>query len=439
MRTLREAGSILKTTATVCVPVVLLIALPWWLLLALVILTIPWMRLTLTGQQAWSLTQVGIATIPQRLGPSAVVVVGIAGVVGVLVAVLGMGAGFEAMLRQTGTDDTAIVVRGGAQTEISSVVDHQSVTVVSLAPQVLRNARGQPIVSPELVIVASLPKKNSGQDANVEMRGVGEHTWELRPNIRIIAGRKLNPGMRELVVGKSARAQFAGLNLGSTVRLNGQVWTVVGIFDAGDSHNSEIWADTAAVGSAYRRGSSKTSVTVRLTGAGAFDAFKANLARDPRLRVDVKTTRDYYSQQSEGLIQMIRILGAAVGLIMGVGATFGALNTMYAAVAARPRELATLRAMGFPGAPVVVSVLLEALLLAMLGGTLGAVLAWVIFDNFTASTLGQNYSQVVFAFKISPALLWNGLKWALAIGFIGGLFPALRAAGMSVAAGLREL
>jgi putative ABC transport system permease protein len=426
----RRLGHGVRAAAAVVIPVALLIELPWWLLVTVPIFLVPWMVLTRVGQQTWSLTQIGIATIPQRLGASSVVVVGIAGVVGVLVALLGMGAGFEATLEQTGTDDTAIIVRGGAQTEINSVVDHLSATVVSQAPQVLGSDRGQPIVSPELVVVASLPKKNSGLDTNVEIRGVGERAWELRPNINVIAGRKFISGMREVMVGKGAREQFSGLELGSTVRLNGQSWTVVGAFDSGDSHNSEIWGDTAVVGSAYRRGSSTNSITVRLTDAAAFDAFKTILASDPRLKVDVKTTRDYYSQQSESLTHLIRIVGVTVGVIMAIGATFGALNTMYAAVAMRPREIATLRAMGFQGVPVIGAVLLETLLLAVLGGAIGAAVAWAIFDNFTASTLGENFSQVVFAFKISPALLWTGLKWALAIGFIGGLFPALQAASM---------
>jgi putative ABC transport system permease protein len=439
MHALRKLGVGLWAVAAVVIPVELLIELPWWLLVAVVILLVPWMGLTRVGQQAWSATQAGIATIPQRLGSSAVVVVGIASVVGVLVALLAMGAGFEATLGQTGTDDTAIIIRGGAQAEINSGVDHLSATVVSLAPQVLRNSQGQPIASPELVVVASLPKKSSGLDANVAIRGVGERAWDLRPNIKMIAGRRLISGMRELMVGKGAHEQFSGLDLGSTLRLNGQSWTVVGVFDAGDSHNSEIWGDTAVVASAYRRGSSTNSITVRLTEAAAFDAFKAGLASDPRLKVDVKTTRDYYSQQSESLAHLIRILGVTVGVIMGIGATFGALNTMYAAVAARLREIATLRAIGFRAVPVVVSVLLETMLLALLGGAIGAAAAWAIFDNFTASTLGEDFSQVVFAFKVSPALLGSGLKWALAIGFIGGLFPALRAASVPVTAGLREL
>ena len=429
----------LATWITVLVVVAVLARSPWWLVLGMVVVLIAWMAFTRTGQQAWSVTQVGVATIPQRLGSSSVVVVGIAGVVGVLVALLSMAVGFETTLRETGTDDTVIVMRAGSQTEINSGVDHDTGVVVSQAPQVLHDAAGHPIASPELVVVASLPKKSDGLDGNVEIRGVGEQAWALRPNVKITAGRKFEPGLREVVVGSGAARQFKNLDLGSQLRLNGQSWTVVGLFDSGDSHNSELWADTPIVASAYRRGNSISSVSMRLTDPGQFEALKANLTTDPRIKVDVSTTRQYYNQQSENLSRAIRILGITVGVIMAVGAIFGALNTMYAAVATRAREIATLRAIGFRGVPVIVSVLLETMLLAVLGGVLGAALAWVIFDNYSASTLGSNFSQVVFNFSVTPELIWNGLKWALAIGFIGGLFPAVRAARQPVTVGLREL
>jgi putative ABC transport system permease protein len=357
----------------------------------------------------------------------------------VLVALLAMGEGFQATLKQTGTDDTAIVMRAGAQTELNSVLAHDTVTLISQAPQVLKNAQNRPIASAELVVVASLPKKSNGLDANVEIRGVGERAWDVRPEVKIVAGRKFTPGLRELIVGKGAREQFAGVEVGSTLKLNDQMWTMVGAFDSGDAHNSEVWGDAAVVGATYRRGSSSTSVTVRLTGATAFDAFKATLASDPRLKVDAKTTRVYYSEQSKDLTKLIRILGTTIAVIMAIGAVFGALNTMYAAVATRTREIATLRAIGFRGLPVMISVLIETMLLALAGGVVGAVVAWIIFDNYTVSTLGANFSQVVFAFKVSAALVGTGLIWALAIGFIGGFFPALRAARQPVTAGLREL
>jgi putative ABC transport system permease protein len=405
----------------------------------LLLLLLLWLVATRSGRQAWSVTLVAILTIPQRLGSSLVVVVGIAGVVGVLVAVLAMGAGFASTLRQTGRDDAVIVMRAGAQSEINSVLDHDSAQLISQLPQVMRNAQGLPIASPELVVITSLPKKSTGLDANVELRGVSERAWELRPALRIVAGRKFQPGLRELIAGKGARSQFANVDIGSSINLNGQSWTVVGEFQSDDAYDSEIWGDADIVGPAYRRGSSTTSVTALLTDAAAFDAFKAALASDPRLKVEARTTRTYYSEQSARLATFIDILGITIGAIMAIGAVFGALNTMYAAVAARTREIATLRAIGFRGVPVIVSVLLETMLLGLLGGLIGAGLAWLLFDHYTVSTLGSNFSQVVFAFEVSPALLLTGLKWALVIGFVGGLFPALRAARMPVTSGLREL
>ncbi len=436
---MRTALRLVSSGALALVVVSVLVLLPWWLLLAMVLLLTGWMFLTRLGQQAWAVTRVGIATIPQRLGSSSVVVIGIAGVVGVLVALLSMAAGFEATLRETGTDDTVIVIRAGAQTEMNSVVDHDTAVVVTQAPQVLHNAAGQAIASPELVVIAALPKKADGLDANVQIRGVGEHAWELRPDVKMIAGRKFKPGLRELIAGKGAVAQFRNTDIGATLKLNGQLWTVVGEFDSGDSHDSELWGDADSVGSAYRRGSSTTSINMKLIDRGEFEALKAALTSDPRIKVDVLTTRDYYNRQSENITQAIRILGITVGVIMAIGAVFGALNTMYAAVAARAREIATLRAIGFRGVPVVTSVLIETMLLAVLGGALGAGLAWAVFDDYTASTLGSNFSQVVFAFSVTPQLLTSGLKWALAIGFVGGLFPAIRAAIAPVTAGLREL
>lgn len=435
MRTLGLTLALMLTTALL---VTLLFALPPVALLGSLVLLVAGLSFTATGRQIGSVARVGIATIPKRLGASVVVVVGIAGVVGVLVGLLAMGAGFERTLKQTGTDDTVIVLQAGAQSEAASALAHDTAAIVSQAPQILRNAEGRPIVSPELLVGARLRKKNSGHDTNVAIRGVGERAWELRPRVRIIAGRKFKSGLHELIVGQSAHQQFSGTEIGNALKLNGQSWTVVGIFDSGDAHNSELWADTDVVGSAFRRGSGKTSLALRLTGAGAFNAFNSLLASDPRLRVTALTTLQYYSRQSQDLAKLTRILGATIGAIMALGAIFGALNTMYSAVAARAREIATLRAIGFLGVPVIVSVLMEMMLLAATGGVLGAAIAWLLLDGFIASTMGSS-GQIVFAFDVSPALLWNGLKWALAIGLVGGLFPAVRAARMPIVSGLREL
>ena len=414
--------------------------LPWFAVLALAIVLALWLAFTRRGRQTLSVTNVGISTMRQRIGSSAVIVVGIAGVVGVLVALLAMGEGLSATLRQTGSDDTAIVLRGGSQAESNSVLTRDNIAIIEEAKGIASDAQGKPIASAELVVVANVPKKDDpATDSNVEIRGVGDEAWQLRPNVKIVAGRRFRPGLRELDVGQAAQRQFAGLDVGNHLKLAGQEWTVVGVFTSGDSNESELWGDVHSVAAAYRRGSSAESVTVRLSSPSAFDRFKATLMSDPTLKVDVTTTREYFSKQSEGVSKVIRVVGITIGVIMAIGAVFGALNTMYAAVATRAREIATLRAIGFRGVPVVISVLLETMLLALFGGIIGAAIVWLIFNGYTASTLGANFSQVVFQFKVSPALLWSGLKWALAIGFIGGLFPAVRAARLPVTTALREL
>ncbi|KRA31614.1 MULTISPECIES: ABC transporter permease [Rhodanobacter] len=440
MRTFKSFLRGLGLVAIVIAGLLIWSRLPWTAVLALVAVLALWLVLTRRGRQTLSITSVGISTLRQRIGASLVVVVGIAGVVGVLVAMLAMGEGFQSTLQQTGSDDTAIVLRGGSNAELNSVLDRDSVNVIIQAPGVARSADGKPVASAEQSVVANLPKRNDASiEANVPIRGVGDEAWILRPNVKIVQGRRFKPGLRELVVGQGAMRQFAGLDVGSRLRLAGQEWSIVGEFASGDSHDSELWGDAQTVASAYRRGSSAQSVTVRLTSPQAFDTFKAALSSDPRLKVDVSTTREYFSKQSESLTKVIRIVGITVGVIMAIGAIFGALNTMFAAIASRAREIATLRAIGFRGLPVVVSVLMETMLLALLGGVLGGLISWLIFNGYTASTLGANFSQVVFQFKVSPELLWLGIKWAMAIGFVGGLFPAVRAARLPVTTALREL
>ena len=429
----------LLLVVVIIVALAIWIMLPWYGVVTAAIALALWLLLSRRGHQTTSVTGVGLATLSSRWGASSVIVVGIAGVVGVLVALLAMGEGFQATLQGTGSDDTVIVMRAGAQAELNSVLDHDTTVLISQAAGVAKDAQGHPLSSPELVVIASLPKKSNGLDANVEIRGVDQQAWAIRPNVKLIAGRRFTPGLRELDVGKGAMQQFKGVDIGSTINLNNQTWTVVGEFDSGDATDSEMWGDADVVASTYRRGSSRTSITARLAGASALDKFKAALGTDPRLKVDVKTTRAYYTDQSAGLAKLIRILGTTIAVIMAIGAIFGALNTMFAAVATRSREIATLRALGFRGLPVVVAVMLETMLLALAGGVLGALLAWLIFNHYTVSTLSANFSQVVFQFKVSPALLWSGLKWALAIGFVGGLFPAVRAARLPVATALREL
>ncbi len=436
MKRLKGFFAGLLTVLALAAGLVAWIMLPWFAVLGLVVLIALWLLLTRSGKLAMAATSIGIAGLPQRWGASAVIVVGIAGVVAVLVAMLAMGEGFKATLDKTGGEDTAIVLRAGSQAETNSVITRDQVPLLGALAGIAKGADGKPLSSPELSQVVNMPSMADGTDANVQFRGVGPAGWALRPTLKIVEGRKFNAGLREVVVGRGAQKQFRGLELGKQLKLANQQWTVVGVFESGDSHESELWADAEVLGPAYQR-SAFQSMTVKLDGKDGFKRLKAALAADPRLKLDIETTRDYYAKQSEGLTRLINILGKVIGSIMAIGAVFGALNSMYAAVAGRAREIATMRALGFRGLPVVTAVMLETMLLALLGGLLGAGLAWLVFNGYTVSTLGQNFSQVVFQFRVSPELLWTGLKWALGIGLVGGLFPAMRAARLPVTEALR--
>lgn len=414
------------------------IALPWFLVLALVAVLAVLLLVTRSGRLSLAAARIGIASLPQRWGASSVIVVGIAGVVGVLVAMLAMGQGFQATLDSTGDDTTAIVLRGGSQAETNSVITRDQVPLIASLAGVARGADNRPLVSPELSQVVNLQSKSDGTDVNAQFRGVGEQGWAVHDKVKILQGRRFQPGLREIVVGKGAQSQFRGLQLGQTLTLGNQAWTVVGVFASGDAHDSELWTDTQTLATTYNR-SAYQSISVRTQGQNGFRQFKAAMDADPRLKLDVFTTREYYRKQGGNLSKVLEILGTFIGTIMAIGAVFGALNTMYAAVATRAREIATMRALGFRGLPVVVAVMLETMLLALLGGVLGGLIAWAIFNGYSVSTLGSNFSQVVFQFKVSPPLLWTGLKWALGIGLVGGLFPALRAARLPITTALRAL
>ncbi|MBO9826982.1 ABC transporter permease [Xanthomonas sp. A2111] len=414
------------------------IALPWFLVLALVAVLAVLLLVTRSGRLSLAAARIGIASLPQRWGASSVIVVGIAGVVGVLVAMLAMGQGFQATLDSTGDDTTAIVLRGGSQAETNSVILRDQVPLIAGLAGVARGADNRPLVSPELSQVVNLQSKSDGSDVNAQFRGVGEQGWAVHDKVKILQGRRFTPGLREIVVGKGAQSQFRGLQLGQTLTLGNQAWTVVGVFASGDAHDSELWTDTQTLATTYNR-SAYQSISVRTQGQDGFRQFKAAMDADPRLKLDVFTTREYYRKQGGNLSKVLEVLGTFIGTIMAIGAVFGALNTMYAAVATRAREIATMRALGFRGLPVVVAVMLETMLLALLGGVLGGLIAWAIFNGYSVSTLGSNFSQVVFQFKVSPPLLWTGLKWALGIGLVGGLFPALRAARLPITTALRAL
>ena len=390
--------------------------------------------------QIFTVTWLGLRTIGQRLGSSLATVFGVMGVVGVLIVVLSIGEGFRKALVSAGSDDTALVLRSGSDNEMTSGLLRDQTRIIAEAPGVLRTAQG-PVASAELYVVVDVPKRSTGTDANVPLRGVQPGAFQVRDEVKIVDGRNFEPGRNEIIVGKSAAAEFAGLEVGSKKRWGGVEWTVVGHFEAGGAlSESEIWCDVGVLQPAYRRGSTFQAVYAKLESAEAFDGFKDKLTTDPRLDVKVIRESEYYEAQSRTLHQIITGLGLFIGVVMAAGATFGALNTMYSAVATRTREVATLRALGFGAGPVVVSILSEALFLALLGGTLGAAVAYLGFNGFQAATMNwSTFSQVAFQFAVTPPLVVMGTVFALLIGLIGGLFPAIRAARMPVATALREL
>ena len=389
-------------------------------------------------RQAFAITGLSIRSIPARWAPSLVIVIGLAGVVAVFTALLAMAAGFESTLKATGRHDAAIILRGGSDAELNSAFDRDSTDLIKQEPGIRPGADGKPLASAELMVIAELVRKDDVKSgANITLRGVEPAAFVLRPQLKIIAGRNFTPGLREMIVGKGVLAQFQGANIGQIVRMRGSEWTVVGEFESGDSHDSEMWTDINVARSTFGRiGSS--SVLAALDGADGFERLKAAIAAEPRLSMDVLREQDYFSGQTKQFRATIGLLASVVTIIMGLGAVFAALNSMYAAVAARGKEIATLRAIGFGGFPVVVSVMTEALLLALAGAVLGALIAYVLFNNLSVSTLGQNFTQVVFSFKVTPELVVRGLIIALFIGMLGGFLPALRAARVPVTVSLRE-
>jgi putative ABC transport system permease protein len=338
-----------------------------------------------------------------------------------------------------GKPDTVLVLRAGADNEMSSVLSREDADAVADAPGVARGADGKALVSPEFFVIVDLPKRSTNTTANVPLRGVQPGGFTIRPEVKIVEGRMLQWGRNELVVGRGAHAEFGGTDVGSELRFGTNAWKVVGVFEAGGSiSESELWADAAVLGPAYQRGSSHSIVIAKLASPGSLQQFKDALTTNPQISVQVKTETEYYESQSRTLRGLVTGLAFIVCSLMGLGAIFGALNTMYTAVAARAREIATLEALGFGGFAVMLSVIAEALLLAFVGGVLGAVLAYVAFDGYRAATMNwQTFSQVAFAFDVTPRLMVWAALYALLIGLVGGFFPAIRAARIPVAAALR--
>jgi putative ABC transport system permease protein len=381
-----------------------------------------------------------LRSVKARWTSAIVAVIGIAGTVGVFVAMLSLARGFKATLVSSGSADNALIVRSGATSEMTSGFGLDSVKIIQDKPGIARGTGG-PLVTPEAVLMAPIPMVSNGADANVQLRGVSPNVLEIRKQVKIVQGRMFKAGLSELVVGKNATNMYSGLKLGNTISLGSMRWEVVGVFDAGGSaFDSEVWADPNLITAAFTRpANSFQSVTVHLTSPQALSQLQDAISVDPRLNVDVMREVEYYAKQSTRMTLLIRTLGGFVAFIMAIGAVFGALNTMYSAVAERGREIATMRALGFGGPSVVLSFLIEALLISFIGGLVGCVAVLPINGLTTGAMNWQTFSHLAFAFEITPDLLVMGVIFALVMGALGGLPPAVRAAQLPVATALREL
>jgi putative ABC transport system permease protein len=391
-------------------------------------------------RQTIAVTLLNFRTVPQRFGSSIVAIVGVAGVVVVFVSVLSIAAGFSAAMRESGSSSRALVMRSGSDSEMTSGLDGSEVDVIKQAPGIRRDGQTS-LVSAELFVIIDLPKKSSNTPANVPMRGIEPVTLEVRDEFSIVEGRMFAFGTNEVIAGRAASAQFSGLEVGDEIR-SGQVsWRVVGLFEVdGGVTETEIWCDARTLQGAYRRGNSYQSVLARLDSTDTLESFGDWLTSNPQLNVSVRRENEYYAGQSQALTTLIQTLGFAIAILMGIGAVFGAVLTMYTAVASRAREIATLRALGFNNFSVIVSVLTEAMVLGAIGGLIGGVAAYVAFNGYQTATMNfQTFSQIAFAFRVTPALIFTGLFYALVMGLFGGLFPAIRAARLPISSALREL
>jgi len=381
-----------------------------------------------------------VRSLRARWTSTVVAVLGIAGTVGVFVAMLSLARGFEATLVASGSPRNAIVRRAGATSEMDSSVMLEQVRVIEDAPGVERGGAG-PLVSPEVVVIASFPLKGRGTEGNAQVRGVSTKALAVRPTVKIVAGRAFQPGLTELLVGRNVAASYVGLDLGKTVRFGGGTWTVVGVFDSGGTaYDSELWCDFSVLRQVYQRPQNMfQSATARLSSPDALTPFKDALTADPRVTVQIDREIDYYAKQSRQLTTLITVLGTIVAVVMGIGAVFGALNTMYSAIAERAREIATLRAVGFGSGSIVMSFVLESLCIALVGGLLGCVVVLPLNGLTTGTINWQTFSHLAFAFRVTPDLLAMGIAFALLMGLVGGVPPAIRAARARIAVALREL
>lgn len=389
--------------------------------------------------QIWTVTLMNIRSLPHRLWMSLAAVLAVSVVVAVLLSFLAMSNGFSSTLAGTGSDSVAIVTRSGSQSELNSVISRDSVNIVSTAPGIAAGADGQPVYSAELYVVVDGIKKSSGTEVNIPMRGISPIGFELRDRVDITAGRMFAAGTNELIVGQGVLDQFSGFELGQEVAFGKTRWTVVGVFSTGGSaFESELWADTRMVQDLFNRGNSFQTMRIKLAEPGNVEGIRDLVENDPRLILDVDTEADYFSTQGEAL-QGIVFFGWGISIVMGLGALAGALNTMYTSVASRAGEIATLRAIGFSNFSAFVGTLVESVVLSLVGGVVGALVAFTFMDGLSTATMGPSFTQVVFTFELSPALFQSGIQLALVIGLVGGFFPAWRAARLPVVTAFQKM
>ncbi|HTG88637.1 MAG TPA: ABC transporter permease [Vicinamibacterales bacterium] len=391
--------------------------------------------------QTLAVLALNIRTIPARLSSSGVAIIGIAGVVVVFVSVLSIAAGFQAAMQGSGSPDRALVLRSGADSEMTSGLSGADVDVIKQAPGIRRDGKAA-LAAAELMVIIDLPKMvTPDAPANVPVRGISAESIPMRTEFSMVEGRMFEFGTNEVIAGRAASGQFVNLKVGDTVVTGQNRWNVVGIFEVdGGVAETEIWIDARVLQGAYRRGNTYQSLLAQLDSRDSYDAFRDYLTSNPQLNVSIRRENEYYASQSQALTRLIRTVGYGIAGLMGIGAVFGAILTMYTAVATRAREIATLRALGFNTGSVLVSVLAESMVLGLIGGSIGGAAAYLAFNGYQTSTMNfQTFSQVAFAFRVTPELLIMGLTYALLMGLIGGLFPAIRAARLPIPVALREL
>lgn len=391
------------------------------------------------ASQVSAVVAMNVKSIGQRFWPSVSTALAVALVVVVLLSFLAMANGFQKTMRGAGRDDVAIVLRAGSQAELNSGLTRDQVRLIGEGPGVVRDGNGDAVISPELYLIVDGVKRDTGTKANLPLRGIGAAGAGLRDGLKIVEGRMFASGANELLVGRALQREFQGFEVGNTVRFGKTQWTVVGAFETGGTvFESEFWADLPVVQSLFNRGAAVQTVRAKMVSPEAVAQLKAYSDNDPRLKLDVVSENAYFADQASGTTNLIAKLGWPLAIAMAFGAIAGALNTMYSSVASRTREIATLRAIGYGGFPAFVGTLVESLVLAALGGVIGAAAAFLFFDGLSAATLGASFTQVVFQFALTPALVLNGLILGMVIGLIGGLLPAMRAARIPIVAGLAE-